>query len=338
MWNCEGFKRVSHDLFSICLDKDPDFLFISEPWFFQSDLLFATSFFSPKYCYSLNSDDKLDPELALTTRHAHGGVLVFWKRHLDPFISTVSVASSRFLPIIFDHPHHPTTIHIAVYLPTAGLEDEFVHELSLMEATIDDLLDKHPTATVFIRGDANACFTLRTGNRRDALFRYFCERLSFSPSLIPHETYHHFIGNTSSSIDVILQKAGTPILPQEVILGTICSRTSPQVDSKHDIILTSFQLPVVSSSFSKPEKAPQVPNTKHRIAWSDSGIEMYRNLLSPTLQSLKENWSNPQSAVSFSVLLQCTNQALTAAAKASNKVIDLTREGKPKKELSHRRF
>ena len=46
------------------------------------------------------------------------------------------------------------TIHIAVYLPTSGLDSDFVHELAVLEATIDNLLKKHPTATIFVREDA----------------------------------------------------------------------------------------------------------------------------------------------------------------------------------------
>ena len=80
----------------------------------------------------------------------------------------------------------------------------------------------------------------------------------------------------------------------------------------------------------RSEKAPEVLNTTHRIVWSDSGIESYRDLINPTLLSLRDNWKNPQSSVSFSLLLQCMNEALTAAAKASNTVIDLSKPKKPK--------
>ena len=330
-WNCEGFKRVSNDLLSIIKDFVPDFIFISEPWLFQSDLPIATCFFSQNYCCSLNSDDKLDPEVALTTTHAHGGVLVFWKSSLDQFVTTVSVPSSRILPIIFNHPNHPKTIQIAVYLPTSGHESEFVQELSLLETIIDQLASKHPSVSIYIRGDANSSLKLRPGNKRDPLFKYFCERLSFISSSINHPTYHHFTGNISSSIDVVLQRSSLPSIPQEKILKVICSKTSPLVDSKHDVIVSSFSLPFTPFPTPTTDKAPSIPNDKHRIIWSDPGVEHYRELLGPTLLSLMEDWKNPTSSVSFSVLLQCTNKALTRAAKASNDVIDLTKPPKPKK-------
>ena len=65
--------------------------------------------------------------------------------------------------------------------------------------------------------------------------------------------------------------------------------------------------------------------------WSDSGVETYRELVTPTLLSLQQNWANPQSEVSFSILLQCTNEALINAAKSTNKIVDLTKEIKQKK-------
>ena len=320
---------MSSDLLSICNQKLPDFIFISEPWLFQSDLPLATEIFLPRYFCSLNSNDKIDPELALTARIAHGGVLVFWKKYLDPYISTINVDSSRFLIFVFNHPNYPKTIHVSVYLPTAGLENEFIEEISKLEASLDHLAAEHPDATVFIRGDANASLTPRPGNKRDTLFRYFCEKLSLTSSNIPHPTYHHFRGNTSSSIDVILQTSSS--LNQEVISNVLCSKKNPQVDSKHDIILSTFCLPYTpSSQQTTPSSAPRIQNTKHKVIWNDDGVQPYRDLLSPTLVSLQKNWNSPQSSVSFSVLLQCTNEALISAAKATNKVVDLTTEPKVK--------
>ena len=74
---------------------------------------------------------------------------------------------------------------------------------------------------------------------------------------------------------------------------------------------------------------PEVPNNKHRIIWTDSGIEDYRNLISQSLTTLQDNWDSPDTPVSFSILLQATNAALSSAAKKTNKSIDLSKEKKP---------
>ena len=92
-----------------------------------------------------------------------------WNRTLEPFITLIPFA--RFQPIVFNHPLHPTSIHIGIYLPTAGLETEFVHKISTMEAAINDMLNDYPGATVFLQGDTIASFTPRSGNKRDILFQ-----------------------------------------------------------------------------------------------------------------------------------------------------------------------
>ena len=153
------------------------------------------------------------------------------------------------------------------------------------------------------------------------------------PILTNHKTYHHFTGNGSSdsAIDVILHRNSSADTSENIKTIT-CSKTDPRVDSKHDIIVTEFKLPFLGT---KPppmvEKPPSIINTKHRIKWSEEGILDYRNLLSPRLQNIQNNWRNPASPISFSVLLQCTNEALTAAAKLSNKSIDLSKELPPKR-------
>ena len=173
---------------------------------FQSDLALATASFNPLYCCSLNSDDKIDPLIALTSSRAHGGTLVFWKRNLDPFVTIFDVTSSRILVFLLNVPGYPMTVHISIYLPTSGLENEFVEELSNLEVAIEELTEKYPSASFFIRGDANSSVHPRSGNKRDFLFSFFCDKLGLKSSEIGHPTYHHFIGHTSSSIDVILQK------------------------------------------------------------------------------------------------------------------------------------
>jgi hypothetical protein len=112
----------------------------------------------------------------------------------------------------------------------------------------------------------------------------------------------------------------------------LCSLKNPLVDSKHDIIVSSFKLPF--SPFipeASSNNAPEIPNKKHRVLWSEESIQSYRDLLAPNLISLQKNWDNAQSSVSFSLLLQCTKEVLVSAAKCTQKTIDLTKEPKPKK-------
>ena len=333
-WNCEGFRRVSSDLLDVALEHKADLIFISEPHLFQADLHLATACLSPHYNSSLNSADKLDQDLPLTSSRAFGGTLTLWKRYLDPFIKILDVNSASFHVLLLNIPGYPVTVHINIYLPTSGLNADYVAELSKLESTLDEIEEEHNNPIVMIRGDANASLPVRPANSRDSLFKYFCERLSLLPVLTNHKTYHHFVGNgaSDSSIDVILHQHSARTKISENIICIICSKTDDRVDSKHDIIVSQFSLPFIGKPSQDPvETPPQIPNTKHKIVWSDEGILDYRDLISDTLLNIQENWKNPPSSISFSMLLQCTNEALTAAAKLSNKVIDLSKENPPAK-------
>ena len=123
-------------------------------------------------------------------------------------------------------------------------------------------------------------------------------------------------------------------LPQESLLRIFCSKTDYNVDSKHNIILSSFKLPYIGQSETNQDNhitAPTVPNTKHRILWDEDNLLQYQELIMEPLQELQKNWSNPETPVSFSILLQCTNRILSDAAKASNKYVDLSKKTRVKK-------
>ena len=228
------------------------------------------------------------------------------------------------------------SVHFNIYLPTAGLNSEYVPALSSLENAIEEILDLHGDVDIFIRGDANAAIPPRPNNSRDKLFQYFCERLSLTPAPTNHTTYHHFMGQGSSdsSIDVFLQRTGgAPI--SETIENIFCSKNDSRVDSKHDAIHSTFSVhPASIPTQANVDKMPLVTNTKHKIRWSEDCIPDYQNILSPRLLQIQTDWSKPTSPVSFSLLLQLTNEALSSAAKLTNKYTDLSKDFKPSKYKS----
>ena len=323
--NCEGFRRVSSDLPDIANEYEADLIFISEPHLFQSDLKISTELFHHKYFSSLNSADKFDNHLALRTSRAFGGTLTLWKRSLDPYIKILNVNSSSFNVLLINIPGYPATANNNIYLPTAGRDSDYVSKLSKLENVLDEIWDKHEDPIVILRGDVNASIPARQSNTRDTLFQYFCQGMNLTHVPTNHKTYHHFMGEgfSDSSIDVILiQQPSTKI--SENILNIICSKKDPRIDSKHDVIVSQLQIPYSGLPDPAPsESPPSIPNTKHRIIWSDDGILQYRDLLTSTLLNIQSNWKSPKTPISYSVLLQCTNKALISAAKHTNTFIDL---------------
>ena len=94
-------------------------------------------YFRGEFSYSLNSEDLHTPELSLTCSYAKGGTMVMWRKMLDPYVTVHPTQTSSFLPIVLDIPGKMTMIHVAVYLPTAGKESEFLSELADLNLTIE---------------------------------------------------------------------------------------------------------------------------------------------------------------------------------------------------------
>ena len=199
IWNIEGFRRNKTNLHHFTITHCPDFIFLSEPNLYQCDLALNMNYFQGEYFAALNSEDLYDLELPLRKSKASGGTMILWKRCWDPFVSVVPVCSSSFLPVVFAPPNLPLSIHICVYLPTAGKEWEFVDNLSKLILCIEQLNDKHPEAIFYIRGDFNAS---SKNIARASLFNKFSADHKLSKVPIHHQTYHHFTGNGQSDSDL----------------------------------------------------------------------------------------------------------------------------------------
>ena len=132
--------------------------------------------------------------------------MILWKSSLDQFITVHPVPTTSFLPIIFNHPGSPISVHIALYLPTSGQESEFVEQITLLSMTIDDLKEKYSDPLIYIRGDSN----VNDNNKERAkIFDNFCNTLHMTNIPTNHKAYHHFLGDGlfDSCIDVILESS-----------------------------------------------------------------------------------------------------------------------------------
>ena len=250
---------------------DPDLIFLSEPWMFQSDIPIITKIFD-EYNVILNSDDKYDEELPLRCSRAYGGTLTLYKKHLEPYVTEIDSSSSRILPIILNIPEYNKTVHVNVYLPTSGRENEFVDSLAHLKDIIEEVSDDHPGIDKYIRGDANATCIVRDNNNRDKLFKHVITEMNLNNIEINHKTYHHFVGEgmSDSNIDVIIESTN-----YETVSDILCSKTNSNIESHHDVIVTKLVLPFVGSAVENNNeniKAPKIENKRVKIKWSAEGI------------------------------------------------------------------
>ena len=311
--------------------NDVDMAFLSEPKVFSHDMQKFMRHFAPDYCYYLNSDVKHDLDLPLSRSQAFGGTLVLWKSSLDSFISVHPVSTSSFLPVIYKPPDLPTSIHIALYLPTSGLEIEFIEELTKLTVVINDLTNIYPGALIFLRGDCNVNVKNAT---RSKIFDDFVLRLNLKDTPTNHNTYHHFMGDGlfDSNIDKIM--CSSNVEDSEMINAILCQTEYSEVDSHHDIILSSVTLPCLVPDPCDDHliTAPRVSNSLHNIIWAEDDLPAYVTEVSSKLSSLRQNWSKPGSSISVSILLELTNQVLGSAPIATNRSC-LLKNKKVKKHL-----
>ena len=241
--------------------------------------------------------------------------------------------------MILDKPGYQTSIHVNIYLHTAGKESAFMEDLALLEDTLDELAESYPDSVTYIRGDANACIKPRLNNTRDSLFGYFLSSIKLEHVLIEHPTYHHFTndGKSDSNLDVLLSSKvsseGYPNTSQETLLEILCGKTNCLIDSSHDALFSTVSFSCISQPSSSFENisAPRIKSTKHKIIWSEEGITEYQELLANTLPALQDDFSGELQRGSASVLFQMTNHIMTSAAKLTNKPVYLSNPLKQKK-------
>ena len=329
-WNCEGLKRNLFNLKTFTDRYKPHFVNLSETQIFQSDLPQIMKYFKGEYSASLNSEDLHNPELNLISSRSKWGTMVMWRKDLDPYVSVYTPPTSAFLSATVDFPGLSTMIHIAVYLPTAGKDAEYLMELANLRIYIEKLQLEHPEAAIFIHGDSNSS---RRNKSRHNLFSNFCSDLNLARVHMHHNTYHHFMGQgmSDSELDVILHSKHSGI--HEALLTICCKHEDIKIDSHHDLLLSLSTVP--AHPVTAPDKArnivaPKLEHTRHRVVWTEDSSQEYKSLVLSHLSRIRDSWLNTSSRASISVLLQATNMVLTQAASTVNKTVKLSSKLSPR--------
>ena len=307
-----------------------DLIFLSELNSFGSDADQLMNYFKGEYCYYLNSEDKHDLEAPFTKNKTSGGTMIMWRTDMDPYVSIHPVSTTSFLPLIYSPPGSPITIHIALYLPTSGLESQFIEQITELRNIIDELLLTYPSSILFLRGDSNVNMN---NKKRTFIFQNFCHELNLKNVDTNHKTYHHFVGQGlfDSSIDVILHAKSAPFA--EEILDIVCQDDHPGVDSHHDIIISSVNLPIEPVQAPKLDnllKAPRIDNKRVKIIWDDNKLSDYETGVCSQLERLRQCWPENNSPVSTSILLDLTNKVLHEVAVATQKSVSMNSPKKRK--------
>ena len=68
--------------------------------------------------------------------------MAMWDKELDQFVTVLSPVSPSVLSLLVKLPETVPACHICVYLPTAGLEDQFIEALAELDTVIADISEK----------------------------------------------------------------------------------------------------------------------------------------------------------------------------------------------------
>ena len=321
-WNIEGWKRNCFNLQHFINMHNPVLVFLSEPQLYHCDISSCFQMFSGEFSFNLNSEDVMCPDLPLISRAAKGGTMVMWRSELSPFVKILPTSSPAVLPVLLSIPGLAPTVHISLYLPTSGRDAEFLSALAALEASIVQVSEDF-ACPIYLRGDCNVNLN---NTARANLFQHFTSKLSLSSLDLNHPTHHHFTGNgaSDSQLDLLLYMG--PHNLAETLTTVVCSLTNPLVDSHHDVILSAFPLHLLQPDPCTGNiSAPRVLNQRVKVKWSTETVPLYESLVSPSLISLRERWSNSPDPTSFSILIESTYSALNIAAKSTHKTVDLSR-------------
>ena len=325
-WNIEEFGRNILNLKSLVNTYSPDIIFLSEPQIYSCDVQQVMKYLIGDYCYYLNSHDKFDPSLPLTRSKAHGGTMALWKQRYDPYITvkTSLITSASFLPLVFHPPDIASSIHVCVYLPTNNGQDQsFINEISYLSTCLQLLREEYPGTSIYLRGDFNVS---KKNSARTKIFNSFMYNENLVEIDINHPTYHHFTGQgfSDSHLDRLLIYSADRFT--EALHAVICKLDNLEINSHHDALLSLWTTPLNTYEQQVPSMviAPKIDNHRHRVCWTNDGIESYQEIVLPQLQRLQELYlSSCPSKSAMSLLLEATNDILITCAQATNKYFPL---------------
>ena len=191
--NIEGIK--SNSLMLKKLHKNFDVVCVQEHWLNSYEVETFKNNFKPQHSSFKCRQDDFDFS---HHKRGNGGVAIFWKRRLDPFISELNCGNERIQAIVINS--DPKICLINVYMPVNKNNksaEEYLENLCLIEVIIDTTEDcKH-----IIIGDFNA--SLKRDNAQDRLLQKFLKDRSLLTEDTDQMTYFGHNG-TTSQIDYVI--------------------------------------------------------------------------------------------------------------------------------------
>ena len=193
--------------------------------------------------------------------------------------------------------------------------------MTLTGKTVEKLLEAYPEALLYLRGDFN---TNKNNHIRCTQLASFIKTLNVISINIPHNTYHHFVGQGrfDSKIDLILHSK--EVSKHEQVTQIWCRLKEPEISSHHDLIISKCYLSKcewITPPHEGLEVAPRTKVERVKVRWSEDGVLKYHSMVERNAGSIAKLWYCPASASLTRVYLQVSNLLFNMAAARTNKVL-----------------
>ena len=266
---------------------NPLFIFLQEHWLPHNEVnILRTDF--PGYNFHSTSSDMFIPteELLLTTGAIWHGTAIGWDIDIDNFVTKLPVVSERFCGISY-RDAKSDILSYTLYLPTSGLDEEFLEVLSQLFSDINQ--HRQQNSVIVIGADTNQ--SNKSSTRRIEAMQTFCKDFSLKSVLISSEpTFHHNNQTSSSQIDHILY-----FLPESCEIDLqfyeqLCKLDNSANLSSHDVIIGNLKLPLILTEKTDHDFSDTYQSfIVNKPNWEECGIANYQAQAFKVLSDLFEN-------------------------------------------------
>ena len=262
-------------------------IFIQEHWLPTHE---ATSRFSSdfsEYEFQTTSIDTfLSPEdIILQKGPVWHGTAIGWHSSVSSHVITIPVVSTRFCGIKLNY-NGSLILAYTAYLPTAGQDEEFFEEMSILSHDINKYVSSNSILVIGL--DANS--SVKSSSRRQEAFFNFKQKFKLSTILPGNEpTFHHNNGISESHIDHIL----TNNINIVSFLQQKCKLEDSTNISSHDAILGRLKLNLKQNKNEEKDfKETYTEFTPKKLIW-ESNIE-YQKMTAAILRNLLATFDLPE--------------------------------------------
>ena len=272
------------------------FLFLQEHWLPHHEANDRLCKEIPDYNFSSTSSDMFTAaeDKVLESGPTWHGTSIGWIQNINSNIQKLPVINERFCGIKYSENKTNTKIlAYSVYLPTAGLDDEFLRVLSLLSFDIENNHDEK--CCILIGCDSNQ--SDKSTKRRTEAMKQFYSRFSLNSILLTETpTFHHNNQTSVSKIDHILYFVPENSTVNVKLHNHLCVLENSSNLSSHDTLVGQLTLPYVNNS-SETEtdySSTYIPFIVSKPKWNEAGLLGYQKQSAEILTKLSNTFDKPE--------------------------------------------